>query len=183
MAEEWNMLRRLKRREERALLWFIEKYTAYVSTIVSNIIGARMAANDVEEVTADVFFVLWENAAKVRPGKVKAYLGAVARNKAREKLRQVHGELLLEEDVLVISSQEIDRQLEAKEQAELVTKAILRMELPDREIFLRHYYYYQPVRTIAQELGMKESTVKTRLHRGRMKLKDVLKEGGYGVGD
>jgi RNA polymerase sigma-70 factor (ECF subfamily) len=53
------------------------------------------------------------------------------------------------------------------------------MEHFDREIFLRHYYYCQPVKTIAAELEMNESTVKTRLKRGREKLKTILREGGY----
>jgi RNA polymerase sigma-70 factor (ECF subfamily) len=48
------------------------------------------------------------------------------------------------------------------------------MELPDREIFLRHYYYYQGVSRIAEEMDMNVSTVKTHLARGRQKLKSIL---------
>ena len=35
------------------------------------------------------------------------------------------------------------------------------------EIFLRHYYYCQTVSAVALELGLKPSTVKSRLARGR----------------
>ena len=51
--------------------------------------------------------------------------------------------------------------------------------LPDgeREVFLRHYYYAQTVREIAAAMDLKESTVKTRLRRGREKLKAMLTKG------
>ena len=64
---------------------------------------------------------------------------------------------------------------------ELVRAAVEAMPLEDREIFLRHYYYFQPLARIAEELSMNLSTVKTRLRRGREKLKDELKRRGYDV--
>ena len=51
-----------------ALQWFIRKYTPYVSTVIYNIIGSSMSISDTEEVAADVFFTLWENADKVKSG-------------------------------------------------------------------------------------------------------------------
>jgi len=50
---------------------------------------------------------------------------------------------------------------------------------PDREIFLRHYYYAQTVQEIARQMGLNESTIKTKLRRGRMKLKDILTREGF----
>ena len=44
----------------------------------------------------------------------------------------------------------------------------------DRDIFLRHYFWYQTVSQIARETGMNESTVKSRLKRGREKLRKKL---------
>ena len=53
------------------------------------------------------------------------------------------------------------------------------MGQPDREIFLRHYYYNQKCSAIAAALDMTEEAVKARLKRGRAKLKAVIQEGGY----
>lgn len=53
------------------------------------------------------------------------------------------------------------------------------MEHPDREIFLRHYYYYQTVTCIADEMKLSPSSIKSRLARGRQKLKKYLHKGGY----
>lgn len=51
------------------------------------------------------------------------------------------------------------------------------MPEPDREIFLRHYYYCQGVADIALALDMNANTVKTRLRRGRERLRKELAEG------
>ena len=48
--EEREALKRLKHREEDALAWFIDRYTAYVSTIVSNILGPAAASADLEAI-------------------------------------------------------------------------------------------------------------------------------------
>ena len=61
----------------------------------------------------------------------------------------------------------------AEEQAQ-VRRAVFSLPPPDKEIFLRHYYYAQTVREVAAAMGLNESTVKTRLRRGRDKLKQLL---------
>ena len=177
--DERHALRGLTQRKEEALAWFIRRYAPYVNTIVFNILGEAMSVRDVEEVSSDVFLVLWNNADRVRPGKVKAYLSGVARNKARDRLRQTGRELPLEEDILLTADTDMEHDLEVREQARLVKQAIQNMDQPDREIFLRHYYYGQPLSRIAEEMEMNLSTVKTRLRRGRSKLKDELRKGGF----
>lgn len=181
--DERAALHGLQQRQEPALAWLIDRYTPYVSTIAANIIGPHMSLGDVEEVTADVFFVLWQNADKVRPGKVKAYLSAAARNKAKEKLRALHPELSLEDDVLLIAPDDVERMAAKGEQAAILRRAIDSMPRSDREIFLRRYYYFQPLAQIAREMELNLSTVKTRLRRGRLRLREQLKQEGYDVQD
>lgn len=49
---------------------------------------------------------------------------------------------------------------------------------PDREIFLRHYYYAQTVSEISHQMRLNESTVKTKLRRGRARLRAILLRWG-----
>ena len=49
----------------------------------------------------------------------------------------------------------------------------------DRELFVRHYYYGQTVARAAEEMELNLSTAKTRLRRGRERLKTFLQEVGY----
>jgi RNA polymerase sigma-70 factor (ECF subfamily) len=49
----------------------------------------------------------------------------------------------------------------------------------DREIFIRYYFFMEKTTEIAEQLDMNESTVRSRLSRGRSYLRQVLTEGGY----
>ena len=98
---EAKALRLLQQGSADALQWFIRKYTPYVSTVIYNIIGSSMSISDTEEVTADVFFALWENAQKVKTGSVRGYLGSIARNKAKNKFREAGFDLPLEEELYI----------------------------------------------------------------------------------
>lgn len=170
--DENSALRALCMRDERALGWFIDRYTAYVATIVNNMLLPRLAASDAEEVVADVFLALWHNAANIRSGGVRAYLGAIARNKSRDALRALREELPLEDDVLSIPVPTLEQAL-----TERTRRAVDGMGEPDMEIFLRHYYYCQSVADIAAALDMNANTVKTRLRRGRERLRAELSKG------
>ena len=172
MSEE-QLVAALGRGELSALEELLDRYTPYVSSVAARILRGRQA--DVEELTADVFLAAWENREKLRPGQVKGWLGAVARNKAKNKLRQMGRTLPLEEDALDLPGPEDPAgALEREEEGRRVRRAVDSLPAPDRELFLRHYYYAQSVKEIAGAMGLNESTVKTRLRRGRLKLKDML---------
>ena len=46
--DEKSALRALKQGNEAALKWMIDRYAAYVGTIIYNIIGSFMTVSDVE---------------------------------------------------------------------------------------------------------------------------------------
>lgn len=176
--DESKILKRLKAGDEAALGWFIERYTGYVSSIVRSLVDKALGQGDIEEVTADVFLALWESREKIRPGKVRSWLSAVARHTALNRLRQRHTELPFEEDILVINSPGPETAYTEKELAQIVRRAVESLPYPEREIFLRHYYYGQKLKDIARQLNLNESTVKTKLRRGREALGRSLQEGG-----
>lgn len=171
---EKDALKELKDGSEEALRWFILAYSPYVTTIIHNIIGEAMDMSDVEEVASDVFVALWQNRKKVY--FVKGYLGAVARNLAKNKLRSAGNDLSLEEDLVGIEALSPGEVVEKRELNAAVRAAVLAMDYPDREIFLRFYYYYQSLDSIAKEMDLNLSTVKTRLRRGRERLKAKLND-------
>ena len=164
----------LQNGDQQALEWFIDRYSAYVGTIVNNILLGSMSRADVEEVTADVFVTIWKSAKNLRPLNLKAYLGRVARSLALRKLRERTQELPLEEDVLILEEDSLIEKLDQEERDRIVREAVLAMPQPDREIFLRFYYYCQTIPVIAEKMDINPSTVKTRLRRGREKLREHL---------
>ena len=87
---EQEILRKLRHRDSAALEELMDRYIPYVSAIVWNILQGAMPKEDAEEVVSDVFLAAWEQAEDIRPGFVKAWLGAVARNKAKNSACDHH---------------------------------------------------------------------------------------------
>ena len=166
------LLHAVRRRSERALEKIIDKYAAYLCVVIRNTVGDRLSREDIEETASDVFFALWENADRVE--KLRPWLSATARNKAKNKLREVSTDLPLDEERMGAEAYEMDDALMTQEKRIAVKSAILRMDSPDREIFLRYYYDAQTAAAIGAGIGMTESAVKQRLVRGRKKLETIL---------
>ena len=179
--DENKYLDRLSAKDEKALSWFIDKYAAYVSAVIRKVTRGMVSEEDIEEAASDVFLALWENAKSIRPEKTKAYLAAVARNKVKMLLRKADIKLSLDDDILIIADNDTEREFEQKEQAAFIRKAVFSMNQPVRDIFLRYYFMYQTVEEIAFEMQLNYSTVKTHLHRGRARLKEILTEGGFEI--
>ena len=178
--KELRTLQKMRAGDSSGLETLMKAYTSYVSAIVWNILRGALSPEDAEEVVSDVFLAAWNQAADLKPGYVKSWLGAVARNKAKRKLRDCQHALSLEDDALEIPGP--DNPSEAAERMEerrRVQEAVDSLPARDREIFLRHYYYAQTVAEISAETGVNAATVKTVLRRGRVKLKEALTEEGY----
>jgi len=172
---EAKALRALKRGDSSALGWFIDRYTGYVAAVVSNIIGATYSREDIEEVVSDAFVALWQNAGCIKNDGAKAYLARIARNKAVDVLRSGGDiNLPLEEDALELLSPGPEDELSKACDRRAVQEAVLAMPWPEREIFIRHYFYFQRLSDIAVAMEISENTVKTKLRRGREKLRRAL---------
>ena len=176
---EQIMLKKIRDRDPAGLEALMDRYTPYVSAIVWNILRFSMQPEDAEEVVSDVFLAAWNQAEDLQLGKIKAWLAGVARNTARKKLRNIDQELPLEEDILELPEQAgLESALEKTEERFLVNWAVNDLPEQDREVFLRHYYYAQTVQEISKEMTLNESTIKTKLRRGRTKLKETLTRWG-----
>lgn len=179
--DESCLLKKLRQKDERALSNIIQLYTSYVSAAIQRIGGQYIAHEDAEEIAADVFYSVWKSSERIEEGKLKGFIGKVARCKTIDWIRAHKIELPLEEDILYEwkSTDMPEHLLLEKELSTVIKNAIYSMESPDQEIFLMHYYDCKSVKEISCNLDKKESAVKARLCRGREKLKQMLKEGGY----
>ncbi len=157
----------------------MNRYLPYVSTVVWNILRNTMPVEDGEEIVSDVFLAARRQPEALRPDSVKAWLGAVARNKAKNRLRRINLTFPLEDAVDIPGPDDLSGEYERALERQQVRQAVDSLSGLDREIFLRHYYYAQTVQEIARCMRLNESTVKTRLRRGRMKLRDMLTKEGF----
>ena len=178
---EAKLLKQMRRGSTDALCTVIDQYAPYVAAIVTNICGTVLTAEDIEETVSDVFYSLWQHADKVRTGKLKAYLVAIDRNTAKNKLRSLHAALPLEEDALDIPVPDGEPEAEAlRHELQQETRAAVdTLPDPDREIMLRYYYCCQSTADIAHAMNLNPSTITTKLARSREKLRRHLTERGY----
>ena len=166
------LLSAVRRGSENALGQVIERYTAYICVVIRNTTSEHLTHEDIEETASDVFFALWENAGAVE--KLKPWLSATARNKAKNKLREIHADLPLDDELAEDAANGIENSLISEAERKAVKSAILMMDSPDSDIFMRFYYDSQPITAIAEETDMTEAAVKMRLVRGRKRLRQIL---------
>ena len=183
LVNEKRILKMLRRGDSAALEQIIDQYTPYVFAIVSNILSHALPREDLEEVVSDVFCSLWYSREQVEPGKLKAYLAAIARNAAKSRLRSLKLAEPLEDDLMELALPGPEEGVLALELKAACREAVDSLGQPDSEIFLRRYFLYQKTGDIAQALGLNASTVRSKLARGREKLKEHLEERGYGNGN
>ncbi len=182
---EEKIVRGLKRKNTDALAELMERYGRYVAGIISQLLKGYGTVQDVEELMADVFLAVWNASDRLdltMYSSLKGYLGAVARNKAKDFLRKKKlATLALDDDILVFSDS-VEKEFLQKEQQAIIQKALDRLSVEDRDIFIRYYYRYEKVSDIARQMVMNEQTVKSRLARGRKFLKQVLMDD-YGLNE
>ena len=65
---------------------------------------------------------------------------------------------------------------EETSKTDLVWNAVMSLGEPDNEIFVRRYKFDEKIRDISNAMGLNISTVKTRLSRGKRKLRKILSE-------
>ena len=174
-----NAVTALVMKDQAALSAIIDKYTAYVGTIVWNIVSGKLSKTEAEEIISDVFIALWYNADKVQKGKLKGYLAVIARRKALNALRSAKFDVSLDDDILTLPTDGPEDGSVKEAEYTALRGAVDDMDEPDRTIFVMHYWFYRKTAEIAAALGLSKSTVESKLWRGREKLRRKLAEGGY----
>ena len=147
---------------------------------MAGVIGGALPREDVEEAVSDTFVALWRAAATLDEAQtsLRAYLAAIARNKARDRLHRKRDELPLQEAGGGLPGGEDPAEAAVRrDEAAAVRLLLEQMREPDRTIFILHYYYGQTLAEISAALKINLSTVKAKLARGRERLRGRLAEG------
>lgn len=174
---ESEIIARLKQGSSDALCALIGQYTAYVSGIIFRIIGYHRK-EDCEELTADVFIIIWNNRHKLRENKVKAYIGEITRNKAYNFLRSKRETLPLDEEIL-FNGENPQEYAEKRDGSLKLRQALSQLEPRKKELMLRYYFYGQKLKDAAEDMNIKGSTAKSMLKRGREELREILGKEDY----
>ncbi|MCM1023622.1 MAG: sigma-70 family RNA polymerase sigma factor [Prevotella sp.] len=170
-------IRLLKSGKVRGLELLMDKYAAYVGTIIRRIVLPALSESDVEELAADVFTAVWRKPEAVTAENVRPYLAAAARNKALSRLRTAKEWQPLEDETLTTAG-DIEKETDKLLLAEALASALNELDGSDRDILVGTYYYCRSVKETAEKLGITQEAAKTRLFRARARLKKILTERG-----
>jgi RNA polymerase sigma-70 factor (ECF subfamily) len=177
--DEQELIRGIAHGQSSALQSAIEQFGGYVHAVIRNTIKEVGTPEDYEELICDVFVALWRNAKKLRAhSNLKAWLAVVARNRALRWASTQRLTLGLSDANLAFNELESDW-IADWEQSQELCATIAGLNEGDRALIERFYFRDQSVEHISKDTGIASAAIKSRLHRARLRLKELLTEGGY----
>lgn len=168
-----DLLDGIKKRDISAYENLINKYSAYIARVVYRVSQGNLTAEDIEEISSDVFFKIWQSSHKINmdSDNLKAYLGTIARNKTIDTLRVKNKVFEFPLDEIAISTDETpEKTLVAREELNAIKGEVSKFNNVDKEIFIRRFFYLEKVKDIAQKLGLNPNTVSSKICRAKEKL-------------
>ncbi len=173
-------------RDEQAIAESDKKYGALCRSIALRLLGFR---EDAEECVNDTWHVAWNRMPPDRPDALGAFLGRITRNLSVSRWRQSHAKkrydgvevLLSELEDCVPASDTVETHLERQQLARSISIWLDSLEDGDRWLFIRRYWYGDPVKELAADRGEGANALAQRLLRLRKGLRDFLESEGVEV--
>lgn len=181
-VDDRQILRLLWERMEEAITALAQKFGRGLHALAMNILNSRP---DAEEAVNDTYLALWNAIPPERPDPLTPYVYRVGRNTALKKLRYNTAQkrcsdytLSLDELAESLPGGTVEETLDAKVLGQAIDRYLSTLSAANRMLFMRRYWYGDPVKEIAAGFGMCPDTVSVRLNRLRAGLRDYLyKEG------
>lgn len=171
-------------RDQRAIEETDVKYGCYCQQIAMQILNDPQ---DVEETLNDTWLRAWKSIPPCRPADLRLYLARMTRNLAFDRYRSQTaqkrggGEIRLALDELkeCIGTESIDHELNKAELTAAINRLLQTLSPQHRYIFIRRYFFVEPIEQISARYGIKKTNVLMILSRVRKKLKAYLIKEGF----
>ena len=172
-------------RSEQAIAETDRKYGAYCYSIAYH---ALANSEDAEESVSDTYMAAWNQLPPHRPSILATFLGKITRRisinrwKAKNTAKRGGGQITLtleELDDCVDGKQNIERAYESHELVWAFNRFLETLPETERDVFLRRYWFFDPIADIAESFGFTQSKVTSMLYRTRGKLRKQLEKEGF----
>lgn len=174
-----------RERSKRAIEESGAKYGAYCYKVANNILCSR---EDSEECVNDTWLCAWNTIPPKCPERLKMFFAKITRNLSLDRLRREGakkrggGETALSIEELsecIPGNDRPDEALDKKLLEECINRFLKGISRRERQIFLRRYFFAEPVSDIAKGFGITENAASVSLCRTREKLREHLKKEGF----
>jgi RNA polymerase sigma-70 factor (ECF subfamily) len=158
-----------------------ERYRRRVFTFARSLLSNREEA---EEVTQDVLLRLWRHQRQVDEERLGSWLLRVTRNACYDLLRRRRSFQIAagppgdDEEAAEVASAEPDPEarVQTADFRRRLQEALDEIGEPYRTVVVLREVQGLAHREISEALGVPEATVRVHLHRGRQRLRDILRE-------
>jgi len=177
---EIELLRQIGQGDRRSFETLYDRFSGVLFSVAYRVLNSQEAAEDVLQ---DVFIQIWEKAALYDPARGKPMTWAITltRNKAIDRLRSTQRRSRLQDD-LQHESETVEQfddkssfdAVSSGETSELVREAVKKLSKDQREAIELAFFSSLTQTEISERLNEPLGTVKARIRRGMMKLRDLL---------
>ncbi len=178
---EIELLRLTGQGDRQSFEQLYERFSGVLFSTAYRVLNNQEAAEDVLQ---DVFIQIWEKAPLYDPlrGKPLTWAVTLTRNKAIDRLRSVQRRSRLHDDVekqAATFEQFDDRSsldaVNGVERAQMIRAAIAKLSKEQRQAIELAFFSGLTQTEIAERLGEPLGTIKARIRRGMMRLREVIK--------
>ena len=178
--KEEVLLELLRASPQEGLREIIRLYGGTVKALCTNVLSGFSEA-DIEEATADCFVAFWQSLNRITVKvSLKSYLLGVARNCALDKMKKLikHKQSITYEELELGIELDMSDMVSQNINTQIVQETLSSMPSLEREIFLRRYYRYEKIKSIASQMNLEAKQVENKLYRYKAKLRKALMERG-----
>ena len=174
-------------RDEAAIDQTARKYGQRLRGLARRILENESGAEECEN---DTYLEAWNRIPPNAPRDyLFAYLGRIIRHLAIDECRRrssvkrqaLFCELTQELEACVPDRNPAEEALEAEALCRSISDFLRGCAADQRELFVRRYWYFDPIDALCARFGFSQSKVKTTLFRLRQGLKTHLEKEGYDV--
>ena len=170
-------------RSDSAIAETAKKFGAYCRTIAYNVL---QNPEDSDECVNDTYLGVWNTVPPQNPSPLRTFVCKIARNLATAKYhantakkRGSRYDAALDElEECLSDGGSVEAEYDARELAGAINAFLSTLSYTDRFLFVRRYWYSDPLPDIAKAIGSTPNSVGVRLYRLREKLRHYLTKEG-----
>ncbi|WP_197284229.1 sigma-70 family RNA polymerase sigma factor [Bacillus sp. CHD6a] len=169
-----NELSQVKR--EEMVVWAMDHYGEEIKRLIYTYVRNYAVVDDLSQ---EVFVKVYKNLHLFRgDSEFKTWIYRIAINISKDYLRSFKHKVKELVQPFLAGGELTDEKVLISEKRQELAAVVMRLPLKYREVIILHYYRDFSVEEISELLEVNKNTVKTRLKRGRDKVRIYIMEGG-----